>query len=134
MAISWWDPLRDLLALQERFDRFNAGEAPGWLPPVDVYETANEFVITAEVPGVARDQIDIRIHDRHLILRGERPTSRVQCEQYHRVECGHGAFSRSFSLPESVDGDRISADLRDGVLTITLPKVPPPGPRRIEIE
>jgi HSP20 family protein len=133
VAFTRWDPLRDLLALQQRLDRSTAGDPPGWTPPVDVYETPEEYVLTAEVPGLSRDHIDIRFEDGHLQLRGERTAAATPCEQFHRIERGHGAFSRAFSMPEAVDADAIRAELHDGVLTITVPKIPPSEPRRIAV-
>jgi HSP20 family protein len=134
MAYSSWDPLRDLLALQDRLDRFDADRTPGWQPPVDVYETADRYVITAEVPGLSRDQIEIQVSDGRLVLRGVRPSQPGSCEQYHRVERGYGPFSRTFSLPQAVSSEGIEADLRDGILTISIPKLPTPPPRRIAVE
>lgn len=133
MAFTRWDPLRDLLALHQRLDRTATATPPDWTPPVDVFETSDEYVLTAEVPGLSRAHIDIRFEDRHLIVRGERPRSDIPCEQFHRVERGQGAFVRAFAIPEMVDPDAISADLRDGVLTITVPKIPPTQPRRIAV-
>jgi HSP20 family protein len=134
MAFSSWDPLRDLLALQDRLDRFDPDRTPGWLPPVDVYETGDAYVITAEVPGLSRDQIDIQARDGRLVLRGMRPSDHASCEQYHRIERGYGPFSRTFSLPEAIVSERIQADLRDGILTITVPKAPVASLRRIPVE
>ncbi len=133
MAFTRWDPLRDLLALQERIDRLaEAGDA-GWTPPVDLYETADRYVLTAELPGLTREDLEIRFLDGHVQLQGQRPSARVPCEQYHRVERGHGPFLRRFSLPAAIDAERISADLKDGVLTITIPKAPNAVPRRIDV-
>ena len=137
MAFARWDPIRDLLAIQQRLDRFAPGPA-GWVPPIDVHETAAEYVITAEVPGLTRDDIDIRIHDGRLQISGERrergsETTGVPYEQYHRVERGHGSFSRTFELPLPVDGDRVTADLRDGVLTVLCPKAAGDGAQRIHV-
>lgn len=104
----------------------------GWAPAVDLCETAEAFVVTAELPGVAREQVRIELHDGRLSLQGRRD-ARVPCEQYHQVERGHGEFSRSFALPPTVDPEGISADLRDGVLTIIIPKLPQHGPRRVDV-
>jgi HSP20 family protein len=134
MAFSSWDPLRDLIALQDRLDRFDPDRTPGWLPPVDVYETADQFIITVEVPGLSRDQIEVHARDGRLILRGERPSHSTTCQQYHRIERGYGAFSRTFTLPDTVLSDRIEADLRDGILTISIPKRPAEPPRRIPVD
>jgi len=131
-----WDPLRDLLALHEQLGHLVGTDAPGWTPPVDLYETPNEFVLTAELPGLARDQIDIHAEDGRIVIRGARgvdPGRDIPCEQYHRVERGHGRFSRAFSLPEPIAIDEITADLKDGVLTVTIPKSRDRGTRRIDL-
>jgi HSP20 family protein len=137
MAFTRWDPLRDLLALHEQIGQLVGTDAPGWTPPVDLYETASEFVLTAELPGLSRDQIDIQAEGSRLIIRGERAAvlcgPEVGCEQFHRVERGHGHFSRAFSLPEPIDVDAIGADLKDGILTITMPKSAGRGTRKISV-
>ena len=134
MAFLRWDPLGDLLTLHERLERFTTSEAPGWRPPVDIYETADHYVVTAEVPGLSREDIDIRLHDGRLTLRGTRGTTgNVRCEQYHRVERGHGTFLRTFALPLAIDVNAIKADLRDGVLTVTVPKASDTNARRITV-
>ena len=106
MAFTRWDPLRDLLALHEQLGHLVGTDAPGWTPPVDLYETADDYVLTAELPGLTRDQIDIHAEERRIVIRGARgagPGRDIPCEQYHRVERGHGRFSRAFSLPETID-------------------------------
>ena len=133
MAFTRWDPLRDLLALQERIDRLTEAGDTGWTPPVDLYETVDRYVLTAELPGLSREDLEIRFLDGQLQVQGQRPSPPVPCEQYHRVERGHGPFLRRFALPAAVDPDRISADLKDGVLTITIPKAPSAVPRRIDV-
>lgn len=132
MAFARWDPIRDLLAIQQRLDRFAPG-TKGWVPPVDLHETPKEYVITAELPGLQRDDLRIELQDGRLTLSGVRKESALACEQYHRVERGHGSFSRTFVLPMPVDGNLITADLHDGVLTVTCPKVIEPEARRITI-
>ena len=137
MAFTRWDPLRDLLALHEQIGQLVGTDAPGWTPPVDLYETATEFVLTAELPGLSRDQIEIHAEDNRIVIRGARASgpsgSDVPCEQYHRVERGHGRFSRAFALPEPIAVDGVSADLKDGVLTVTIPKAAARGTRRIDV-
>lgn len=135
MAFTRWDPLRDLLALHEQIGQLVGSDAPGWTPPVDLYETADEFVLSAELPGLSRDQIEIHVEDSRIIIRGERASGpgTVPCEEFHRVERGHGRFSRAFALPEPIDIDRVSADLKDGILTITIPKASDRGSRRINV-
>jgi len=139
VAFTRWDPLRDLLALHEQIGQLVGTDAPGWTPPVDLYETAAAYVLTAELPGLAREQIEIHAEDNRITLRGERasapagPGGAVPCEQFHRVERGHGRFSRAFVLPEPVQVDDIRADLKDGVLTVTIPKAVDRSPRRISV-
>jgi HSP20 family protein len=106
VAFARWDPIRDLLAIQQRLDRFAASPA-GWVPPIDVYETPDRYV-----------------DDGRLTLSGVRPARDLACEQYHRIERGHGTFSRTFQLPVPVDPGLVTADLRDGVLTVVCPKAP----------
>jgi HSP20 family protein len=133
VALTRWDPLRDLLALHEQLGHLVGTDAPGWTPPVDLYETATEFVLTAELPGLARDEIDIHAEDHRIIIRGERGTGQVPCEQYHRVERGHGRFSRAFTLPDAIDVDGVKADLRDGLLTVTIPKARAGAVRHVDV-
>src|SRR5262245_11006682 len=103
VAFTRWDPLRDLLALQEQIGQLVGTDAPGWTPPVDLYETANAYVLAAEVPGLARDQIEIHAEESRILIRGDRVSSQASCEHYHRVERGHGRFQRAFMLPEPID-------------------------------
>ncbi|MGE0448629.1 MAG: Hsp20/alpha crystallin family protein [Vicinamibacterales bacterium] len=133
MAFSRWDPFRDLLALHEQLGQLVGTDAPGWTPPVDLYESAAGYVLTAEVPGLTRDQIEIHAEESRVIIRGARAAGQVPCEQYHRVERGHGRFSRAFTLPEPIDVDNVTADLRDGLLTVTIPKAGGRGTRRIDV-
>jgi len=137
VALTRWDPLRDLLALHEQLGHLVGADAPGWTPPVDLYDTPNEFVLTAELPGLRRDQIELHAEDNRIVIRGARaaagPHKPVSCEQYHRVERGHGSFSRAFALPEPINIDAISADMKDGVLTVTMPKATDRGTRRIAV-
>ena len=132
VAFTRWDPLRDLLALHEQIGQLVGTDAPGWTPPVDLYETAAAFVLTAELPGLSRDQIDIHAEDSRIVIRGERG-GQVPCEQYHRVERGHGRFSRAFALPEPIDVARVSAELKDGLLTVTIPKAADRGTRHVDV-
>ena len=131
MAFARWDPIRDLLAIQQRLDRFKPGPA-GWAPPVDLHETNSHYVVTAELPGLERDDIHINMQDGRLTLSGVRRERGEACEQFHRVERGHGSFSRTFQLPLPVDAEHITADLKDGVLTVMCPKTDSPV-RRITI-
>ena len=132
MAFARWDPLQDLLALHERLNRLAGDQSPGWVPPVDLYETADHYVISVELPGLARDDFEIGVQDGKVILKGQRPPRQATAEQFHRVERGHGQFLRSFALPQPIDDKQISADLREGVLSVTIPKATA-RPRRIEV-
>ena len=132
VAFIRWDPVRDLLALHDQLGQLVGTDAPGWTPPVDLYETSASFVLTAELPGLSRDSSEIHAEESRVGIRGER-ASHVPCEQYHRVERGHGRFSRSFILPEPIDTESVTADLKDGLLTVTIPKARGRGSRRVEV-
>jgi HSP20 family protein len=127
VAFARWDPIRDLLAIQQ-LDRYAPGPS-GWNPAAD------QYILTAEVPGMSRDDLDIRVDEGRITIAGIRRERQRQgpCEQYHRVERGHGSFSRTFHLPVQVDSDRVAADLRDGVLTVTCPKAADSAARRIQV-
>ncbi len=133
VAFSRWDPFRDLLALHDQIGQLVGSDAPGWTPPVDLYETAQAFILTAEIPGLTRDQVEIHAEESRVVMRGERKCGQVPCEQYHRVERGHGRFSRAFVLPEPIDVDNVSADLTDGLLTVTIPKAAGRPARKISV-
>jgi len=132
VAFARWDPVRDLLAIQLKMERLPAPAPQGWVPAADLCETTDAYVVTAELPGVARAQVRVEIHDGQLTLHGRRD-ARVACEQYHQVERGHGEFSRTFRLPAGIDADHIAADLKDGVLTVIVPKLPGHGPRKVDV-
>jgi HSP20 family protein len=135
VAIRRWDPLRDLLTLQERLNRLfeeslarGRGEgaplASGWMPLADVYESAEAFVVQVELPGLASDDVDVQVDGAELTLRGERRMAETaRPEAFHRMERSYGAFSRTFSFPEQVDPARVSAAFRDGLLRVELPKI-----------
>jgi HSP20 family protein len=135
VAFSRWDPLRDLIALHEQIGQLVGTDAPGWTPPVDLYETATDFILTADLPGLSRDEIDVSVDENRVIIRGERVGGPIDmpCEQFHRVERGHGRFSRSFALPDAVDVNGVSADLKDGILTVRIPKTRGRGASRVSV-
>jgi HSP20 family protein len=132
VAFARWDPIRDLLAIQQHLDRFAPGPS-GWAPPMDLSETEDRYVLTAEVAGLRREDIQIHLHDGRLTLSGVRPERSVACEQYHRIERGYGTFSRTFHLPLPILHDAITADLKDGVLVIVIPKDTADGLRRVRV-
>ena len=133
VAFSRWDPLPDLLALNERIGQLAGVDATGWTPPVDLYETVDEYVLTAEVPGLSRHAIEIEAEESRITIRGERPPVQLSCEQFHRIERGHGRFARTFTLPDTADVASVRADLKDGVLTVVIPKATQRGVRRIVV-
>jgi len=132
VAFARWDPLQDLLTPHERLNRLAGDHTPGWVPAVDLYETADHYVISVELPGLARDDFQVAVQDGKVILKGQRPPRQTSDTQFHRVERGHGQFLRSFALPQPIDEKRITADLHDGILVVTIPKLAP-RPRRIEV-
>ena len=100
---------------------------------MDLHETDYQYVVIAEVPGLTREDIQIHVQDGRLTLSGARRERAVPCEQYHRIERGRGTFSRTFHLPLPITEDGILADLKDGVLTVVVPKASDPTPRRIRV-
>jgi HSP20 family protein len=150
MAIARWDPLGELTNLQDRINRAfsDYGRLPTgrndeglmttgtWAPPVDIYQNENlELVLRAELPDMSADDIEISVNNDTLTIRGEkRFSNEVNEDQYHRIERRYGTFSRSFSLPSSVDATKISADQKNGVLTVRLPAREEAKPRQIKVD
>jgi HSP20 family protein len=131
-----WDHWREVQAWRDRLDRLSNLHRDSWAPPIDVYETADSYVITAEVPGLTREQIDVQIEDSRLTIRGRRVDPgprRSTAVHYHQIERGHGAFARTFDFPEAIDREGVTADLTNGVLSVTLRKLPPRPARRIAV-
>jgi len=146
MGIIRWAPFQELATVQEHMNRL-LGEMYGrhddevltrgaWVPPVDIYENGNhELVLKAELPDMTRDSIDVTVEHNSLTLRGEKKLDQhVKDEQYRRVERAYGSFSRSFSLPPTVDVGKVSADYKDGVLTIKLPLREEAKPKQIKVD
>jgi HSP20 family protein len=144
MAIVRWEPFRDMLASQREFDRlFREAFSPAadgelstrtWAPPVDIYENGDSLVLKAELPGVNPDDVDIRVENNTLYLKGERKFEKEVKEQnYHRVERSYGSFTRTFSLPNSIDADKVGANYTDGVLVLTMPKKEEAKPKTIKV-
>jgi HSP20 family protein len=127
-----WDPFRDLIRIQHGLERLASHGPQGWAPAVDLCETAEAFIFTAELPGLSREQVRIDVHENRLTLQGRRD-ARVSCDKYHQVERGHGEFLRHFVLPHPVNADSITADLTDGILTITVPKLPADAAKRVVV-
>lgn len=141
--ITRWDPFRDLAQLQDRVNRLfqetNLGHDEGlttnsFVPPVDIYETEQSIVLKLEVPGVEQKDLDIRIENQTITIRGERKFEKeVKEDNYHRVERRYGSFQRSFSLPNTVNTEQVSADYENGVLKITLAKRAEAKPKQIKV-
>jgi HSP20 family protein len=127
-----WDPFRDLIRIQHGLERLAVHGPQGWAPAVDLCETQDAFIFTAELPGLSREQVRIDVHENKLTLQGRRD-ARVPCDKYHQVERGNGEFCRTFLLPHAVKSEGVTADLADGVLTITVPKGPADAPRRVVV-
>jgi HSP20 family protein len=147
MAMIRWDPFRELATLQDNLNRLATGmygrrgeddafSRGDWIPPVDIYHTdGQEIVLKAELPGLKREDIDLRVENNTLTLRGQRKhDSEVKEDNYHRVERAYGSFSRSFTLPNTVDAGKVQADYRDGVLTVTLPMREEAKPKQIQVQ
>ncbi len=109
--------------------------AAQWEPPVDVYETETTYVFSTEVPGVEQSEVDLKVRDRFLFLRGKRAASTKSSKSvYYRLEQPAGIFERRFRLPAEVNADQVQAVLNDGVLTVTLPKKQSgDGPKRVPV-
>jgi HSP20 family protein len=118
-----WDPVRDLLTMQERLESLFGPATPGWVPPADLCELSDRYVLAVELPGLKREDIKLDFNDGVLVLRGTRSSQTCSAERYQQLERGQGPFSRSFRFGSAVAVDRITADLADGVLTVVIPKV-----------
>ena len=147
MAIVRWDPFREFAQLQDRINRVftdaygRSGDealmsSGAWVPPVDIYENGNhELVLKAELPDMSREDIDITVDNGTLTIKGEKKlSSDVKEEQFHRIERRYGTFSRSFSLPQTVDTGKVGAEYRNGVLTVRLPLREEAKPRQIKVD
>jgi HSP20 family protein len=140
MALVRWNPIGTLAGMEiDRLNRmFSALEHEAfhqaWVPAVDIYETdAHEVVIKAELPDVKKEDIGVSVENNVLTLTGERKAEQTKREQVQRVERRFGSFSRSFTLPTSVDAGQIAASYKDGVLTIRLPRREEAKPRQITV-
>ncbi|MBC8166819.1 MAG: Hsp20/alpha crystallin family protein [Bryobacteraceae bacterium] len=121
--------------LQDAVSRFlnEPGMRP-WTPPVDILETGDELLMKMDVPDITLKDVEIRLENDTLTIRGERKFEQPQSKGYHRIERSYGTFARSFALPNTVDTEKVKADYRNGVLTLTLPKKEVAKPRTIQVE
>jgi HSP20 family protein len=142
MNLSRWDPVRDLMKISDRLNRLATRPgweveltAGAWAPPVDVFERNDNLVLRVELPGVQKDDIEIHVENGVLVLRGERKRDPdLDEENAYRLERTYGAFSRSFTLPTSVDSTKIQATYKDGLLELVLPKAEGAKPKKVEIK
>src|SRR3954469_1034085 len=143
MTIVRWEPLRELSSLQNEMNRvfntvFDTPVANGgnrrWVPAMDLVETADDFVLRADLPGLSQEDVKIEVEDTVLTVSGERQAEHEAREEgFYRLERAFGTFSRSLTLPKGVNGEAVSAAFANGVLEIHIPKPEAAKPRRIEI-
>ncbi|MCJ7664140.1 MAG: Hsp20/alpha crystallin family protein [Desulfobacterales bacterium] len=144
MVVTRWEPLKDLMAMQERMNKlfdetFSRGRhntvVEGWSPAVDIVEKGDEIILTMELPGIEQKAIDIKVEGDVLTIRGERRLEEVtKREDYHRLERPYGLFSRSFSLPNTVEQEKVKASHNGGILRVVLPKKEETRPKQIKVE
>jgi HSP20 family protein len=152
MVMVRWEPFRDLLVTQRQLNRLFSetfplgfegfpgslkGEEPNgrtWAPAVDIFETDQNMVLKVELAGVDPKDVEVRVENNTLYLKGQRKTEKeVEEGKYHHTERFFGSFARSFALPSSIDGEKVTAEYRDGILTLTLPKKEEAKPKAIKI-
>ncbi|MBI3804244.1 MAG: Hsp20/alpha crystallin family protein [Nitrospirae bacterium] len=146
MAIAKWEPLKDLVTLQDRMNQFlsdtlntyeteNGRTVQDWIPAVDIYEDADAIQLHAELPGMEMKEIEVKVANNLLEIKGEKKIEKEdKKEHYYRIERVFGRFARSFRLPGTVDQEKIKAKYEKGVLTLTLPKREETKPRSITVE
>jgi HSP20 family protein len=139
--ITRFDPFRDLARIQDEMGRMlderevKPAESIGWTPACDVFEDVDEVVIRAALAGVDPKDVEIRVENGVLTLRGERKVEKEEHkENYHRVEMAYGHFTRVFALPTSVDPEKVHADSKHGVLAVHLPKRSESKPRSVQVK
>jgi len=142
MAITCWDPFREVVALQNRvnslFRDLNEGDDPvaaaSFVPAVDIYEDAQKVMLKLEVPGIDQKDLDVRVENHTLTVKGERKFETEEKEQnFHRIERRYGSFYRAFTLPSTVDTESVAASYNAGVLKLELKKKPEAQPKQIQI-
>ena len=142
MAITRWDPFREVMALQNRmnslFRDFNSESDPlaaaSFVPAVDIYEDEKKVVLKLEVPGIEEKDLDVRVENHTLSVKGERKFESEEKEQnFHRIERRYGSFYRAFTLPSTVDSENVKASYQAGVLKLELVKKPEAQPKQIKV-
>ena len=146
MAITRWDPFRDVLALQNRmnslFQEYNRNQGDNdalstaaFVPPVDIYEDEHKIVLKLEVPGMKENELDIQLENNVLTVRGERKFEKEEKEEnFHRIERRYGSFYRSFTIPNTVNPESVKASSDAGVLRLELEKRAEAKPKQIKVE
>ena len=136
----WGDQLPDIRLFDDRFDRlieraFGRERHAPWMPAMDVYETEDKVVVSVELPGMTAEDVEVSVEDSTLTVSGKREfSSEVKEESYHRIERHYGTFSRTFSLPPTVDTAKVAAEYKNGVLTVRLPMREEAKPRQVKVE
>jgi HSP20 family protein len=146
-TVARWDPFLELEELSERLNRVfgrpsvrrdNNKEAltvADWIPAVDISESEGEYLIKAELPGVKKEDIKVTLQEGVLTIQGERKQEKEEKgRKYHRIERSYGTFMRSFTLPDSVDDSKVSAEFKDGLLYLHVPKSEKAKPKAIEVK
>ena len=139
MSLIRWDPFRELNRLGRTGafldkDWEKTMSTTAWNPSVDIFENDNDVVVKAELPGMDPKDIDVRLENNVLMLKGERRFEKeTKEENYHRIEREYGTFTRSFAMPAAINGDKVTAEYKDGVLKIVLPKKEEIKPKPIKI-
>lgn len=143
MQLARWNPFREMDDMLARFQRGFGGAIANedgvplvnWSPAVDISETPKEYLIKAELPGVKKEEVKVTVHNGVLTMSGERKTEKEEKEEkFHRVERTYGSFTRSFSLPADAAEDRVTAECKDGVITIHVGRTEAPKPKQVEIK
>ena len=141
-TLNRWEPFRSNVGFEsqvnrifnELFDRPQESNLTTWAPAVDIFEGQNELVVKADLPDIKPEELDIRVENNILTIRGERKfEKKVDEKNYLRVERSYGSFARSFSLANTVNAEAIKADYKDGVLTLTIPKREEAKPKQIKV-
>lgn len=140
-----WDPIRDLISIQNELNRSfgrtygggepASGQTGSWVPALDVYETVDKFVVTAELPGIESEDVEVSVEDSTLTIKGQREFFYKDAteDSFQRIERRYGAFSRTLSMPTTADTERVEASFNKGVLTIELPKREEAKPKKVTV-
>jgi HSP20 family protein len=146
MTVTKWKPFGNLFTLHDRINRLfedefhkdwsrGTGSVESWYPAADIYETDDEFVFRLEVPGLAKEDLNVEFNDNVLSIKGEKKKEKdVKEENYHRIESYSGSFSRSFALPRNADPNKINAAMKDGILELRVAKVEEKKPTAVSID